>query len=424
MMLNGVLWYFKWTVRLLCGWLWAVVWWIQRSIMFFVRPVVLFLATFVVAPVRIAVWNWVQFMTLPLNVFLKLTVGSTWSELLRGSGDWFSKYVAVTIFQYTASVVLLGVGLGLCCGVSLGVFHHYAGVPSYYVEIPLRFWRLPGYLFDLVWTRLRTRIPESVLRLPETLSATLAASLPPLPDEFTVAAVRSWLRVFLGLEESSLVAATSQGLPSQGLPSQGLPSPPSTPKFSPYDKGLFLRDFHTGGSGGARVSGTRVAAGPLPTVPHARTASTTTSEVANAQVRFTPRRQTLEVESLPQHLEPHSPEPVSMPHRHELLPQHHETVSLPERHESVSLPVSLPGSLPGSLSGSLPGSLPGALAGILPEQNADTSTTTANETSNVWDEFDTIPSLLDEDTDRLTTVTNRRQKQPASDVIEIRKMKP
>lgn len=290
-------------------WLWWVGAVAARAVRAVVSPFLAFVRVFMVAPVRIAVWNWVQLITLPLNVCLRLTVGATWAELLRTADTWFSKYVVVTICQYAASVVLLGVSLGVAGGTCLALFHYYAKVPSYYVEIPLRFWRLPGFLFDKF---VRPRLPQALQQLDVAALQT---------------AVRSLLHA-VGLDLAFLdVQDTSD-----------LPTPPSSPqKFSPYDKALFLRDFYPLNRRGTGIAAgiAAGAAGPAP--------------ADEAAARAKPNPQTLV-------------EPV------------------------------------------------------------DTNTTeTSNDSTNVWDEFDTIPSLFEDETERLTTVTRRTKLHPV-DVIQISKI--
>lgn len=309
--LNGVV----WCVRMFE----SPLWWVVAIFSAVLRWVYGFLHVCVVEPVEIAVWNWLQLVTLPLNVFLKVTVGVTWPELLRDCRGWFNKYVVVTILQYTASVAILGMTLGAVGGVSLALFHYYARVPSYYVEIPLRFWRLPGYLYS---NYVRPRLPDWILSPP------------------SVATIRQWVRDLLFEQEQ----------PQSG----SIITPPSTPKYSPYDKALFLRDFYPdkGASGYRRPA--------------------STSEVNTSQVHFTPNKQKLEVESMQNpRLGLSSPDP--------------EVTSKEPKHND----------------------------------SADTSV----DSSNVWDEFDTIPSVFEDDTDRLTTVTNRKQKQSVADMIQISRMK-
>lgn len=299
----GALWYVKRAVYLVVS---PVLMWLAWSLKLvycavwaLCGPIVWFTSMFVVTPVRIAVWNWLQLVTLPLNIFLRVTLGTTWFELLRNMDTWLNKFVIVTLLQYIVSVLILGATIGVVYGLMLAMTHHFFKIPSVYIEIPLKFWRIPSVIIRTIRYYLNIAIQK----------------------------------IKVGMR------ATHQ---------DSFPTPPPTPKFSPYDKAIFLRDFYPGDTGSRPASMTF------------RNSSTLASP--KAEKRFK------------------SASEIGLPDR---VVHKSDTSQDTVAHESTSQSI-------------------------------------RDSTDNVWDEFDSIPSLLD-DTDRLTTVTNRKQKQK-EDVIQIHRM--
>ncbi|EJS44552.1 YCL005W [Saccharomyces arboricola H-6] len=93
-------------------------------------------------PFSIFVWNGFQLVSLPINIPLKLFLGTSLSRLV-GYTSAVDFYVVLTLFQYLAVLSAFGSIIGLIFGFVLGVFHSICGVPSVYICLEWKAWFAP-----------------------------------------------------------------------------------------------------------------------------------------------------------------------------------------------------------------------------------------------------------------------------------------
>ena len=93
-------------------------------------------------PLSIFVWNGFQLVTLPINIPLKLFLGTSLSRLVAHTST-VDLYVVLTLFQYLAVLCAFGSIIGLIFGFVLGVFHSICGVPSVYLSLEWKRWFAP-----------------------------------------------------------------------------------------------------------------------------------------------------------------------------------------------------------------------------------------------------------------------------------------
>ncbi|CAI4056523.1 hypothetical protein SKDZ_03G0590 [Saccharomyces kudriavzevii ZP591] len=93
-------------------------------------------------PLSIFVWNGFQLVALPINIPLKLFLGTSLSRLVAHTST-VDFYVVLTLLQYFAVLCAFGSIIGLIFGFVLGVFHSICGVPSVYISLEWKPWFVP-----------------------------------------------------------------------------------------------------------------------------------------------------------------------------------------------------------------------------------------------------------------------------------------
>lgn len=93
-------------------------------------------------PLSIFVWNGFQLVALPINIPLRLFLGTSLSRLVAQTST-LDFYVILTLFQYFAVLCAFGSIIGLIFGFILGVFHSICGVPSVYISLEWKRWFAP-----------------------------------------------------------------------------------------------------------------------------------------------------------------------------------------------------------------------------------------------------------------------------------------
>lgn len=93
-------------------------------------------------PLSIFVWNGFQLVALPINIPLRLFLGTSLSRLVAQTST-LDFYVVLTLFQYFAVLCAFGSIIGLIFGFILGVFHSICGVPSVYISLEWKRWFAP-----------------------------------------------------------------------------------------------------------------------------------------------------------------------------------------------------------------------------------------------------------------------------------------
>lgn len=137
---------------------------------FIFKKIYSLLYAFVWSPCFIIVSNTLQLVFLPINIPLKILVGTTVQRIIVQANSWTNGYVLTTISQYALVLVVFGVTLGALCGVSLGLIHSVTKVPSVVVDIPILFWkRIPGlirylrnYFFPKIPSESKAAMPEGI----------------------------------------------------------------------------------------------------------------------------------------------------------------------------------------------------------------------------------------------------------------------
>ena len=93
-------------------------------------------------PLSIFVWNGFQLVALPINIPLRLFLGTSLNRLVAHTST-VDFYVVLTLFQYLAVLCAFGSIIGLIFGFVLGVFHSICGVPSVYISLEWKRWFAP-----------------------------------------------------------------------------------------------------------------------------------------------------------------------------------------------------------------------------------------------------------------------------------------
>lgn len=144
------------------------------------RAILLFKASFL-APVRIILTVLIQLFLLPVNIPLRLLLGTSLTHILVYSNTWTDGYVITTILQYILVLTVFGISIGAICGTSLGVVDSIWSIPDIYIDIPVRFWRSLPSIWGQVpespmfesqhGTEIRKNVDHSVLHEPLSPSA-------------------------------------------------------------------------------------------------------------------------------------------------------------------------------------------------------------------------------------------------------------
>lgn len=108
-------------------------------------------------PLSIFIWNGFQLVALPINIPLKLFLGTSLYRLVAHTGA-VDYYVVLTLFQYLAVLCAFGGIIGLISGFVLGVFHSICGVPSVYVSLEWKPWFAPVH-------RLLERVSTTIVNI-------------------------------------------------------------------------------------------------------------------------------------------------------------------------------------------------------------------------------------------------------------------
>ncbi|AQZ18605.1 LDB16 (YCL005W) [Zygosaccharomyces parabailii] len=100
-----------------------------------------FFKELILVPLRIIVTVLVQLFFLPVNIPLKLLLGTSLKDVLVHAKNWTDGYVTTTILQYLLALTVFGVSIGAFCGASFSLIDSMWRIPDIYVEVPIRFWR-------------------------------------------------------------------------------------------------------------------------------------------------------------------------------------------------------------------------------------------------------------------------------------------
>lgn len=106
-----------------------------------ITRIITFFWTLFFAPICIITKIVFQLFLLPVNIPLRLLLGTSAKHILLYATSWTHGYVIFTIFQYWLALMIFGVSIGTICGTSLSVLHTAWRIPDIYIEIPLRFWK-------------------------------------------------------------------------------------------------------------------------------------------------------------------------------------------------------------------------------------------------------------------------------------------
>ncbi|QLL32120.1 hypothetical protein HG536_0C02890 [Torulaspora globosa] len=148
---------------------------------FIISKVYSLLYAFIWSPCFIIASNTLQLVFLPINIPLRILVGTTMQRIIVQANSWTNGYVLTTISQYALVLIVFGVTLGAICGACLGFIHSVTRVPKVVVDIPILFWkRIPAVLrytrnllLPKAASELKTYVPEDI-RIP-----TPSPSIPP-----------------------------------------------------------------------------------------------------------------------------------------------------------------------------------------------------------------------------------------------------
>ncbi|GAV54445.1 hypothetical protein ZYGR_0AL01770 [Zygosaccharomyces rouxii] len=100
-----------------------------------------FFRTLLFAPIRIIIKVVLQLFLLPVNIPLRLFLGTSLKGILLFATSWTDGYVIFTILQYWLALTIFGVSIGAVCGTSLSILHSIWRIPDIYIEIPVKFWK-------------------------------------------------------------------------------------------------------------------------------------------------------------------------------------------------------------------------------------------------------------------------------------------
>lgn len=106
-----------------------------------VKQLFLLINVFIITPLSISIRNVLQLFTLPVNIPLKIFMGTSIQNIVFNGNKLENAYILVTLVQYSVVLILFGFVIGFAVGFSIAIVHSFLRIPNVYIDVPQILWR-------------------------------------------------------------------------------------------------------------------------------------------------------------------------------------------------------------------------------------------------------------------------------------------